>query len=84
MRHRTGLRNRFRNGKGTYSKKDKRKDADSYGTFVQGKRTRAETIAGRSLAYDFDENNPRRAVRDSGSSDYVRTRRRTRYSAVSE
>jgi len=31
-----GLRNRYRNGRGTYSVKGKRRTADRYGTYVNG------------------------------------------------
>jgi hypothetical protein len=41
MRKRTGLRNRHRNGRSTYSVKNKRKDADRYGSYDQGKLTTA-------------------------------------------
>ena len=52
MRKRTGLRNKFRSGKGTYCKNKKRATADRYGTWVSGKRTGAEVIAGRSMTYN--------------------------------
>lgn len=56
MRHRTGLRNRFRSGRSSYSVKDKRRRADTYGSFERGHRTRAEVIAGTTLTYEPGEN----------------------------
>lgn len=45
----TGLRNRFRSGRGTYSIKRKRTTADRYGTYVNGRPTAPEVISGRSV-----------------------------------
>jgi hypothetical protein len=53
MRKRTGLRNRYRNGRSVYSAKNKRRDADSYGSWTQGRRSTSEVIAGKSLTYRF-------------------------------
>jgi len=50
VRKQTGLRNRFRNGRGTYSRRAKGKIADSYGSYVNGRATRGENIAGKSIA----------------------------------
>lgn len=48
-RKRTGLRNRHRAGQSTYSQRNKRRDADQYGTWVQGRRTKPEIIAGHPM-----------------------------------
>lgn len=48
-RKRTGLRNRFRNGQGTYSRLDKASTADRYGEWKYGQQTRSEKIAGSTL-----------------------------------
>lgn len=51
-RKRTGLRNRHRAGQSTYSqrnKRNKRRDADQYGTWMQGRRTKPEIIAGHPM-----------------------------------
>lgn len=51
-RKRTGLRNKFRTGKSTYSIRKKSTEADRYGSWSQGKRVAgAEVIAGRSMNY---------------------------------
>lgn len=44
----SGLRNRYRTGKGTYHKLRKNRVADYYGTWVNGRCTEAERI-GRHL-----------------------------------
>lgn len=49
-RKRTGLRNKYRSGGlSTYSRNAKRRDADSYGTWVQGRRSKPESIAGHPV-----------------------------------
>lgn len=60
-RKHTGLRNRHRRGHGlsTYAKKGKRRNADTYGTCVQGKRVGTEIIAGRVMQYQFGLTNER-------------------------
>jgi hypothetical protein len=50
MRKRTGLRNKFRSGRGNYSILEKSKVADRYGTFQTGKQTGPENIGGRSIS----------------------------------
>jgi hypothetical protein len=49
MRKRTGLHNRGRKGKSTYSAKRKRLTADRYGSWAGGRQTGGEVIAGRSV-----------------------------------
>jgi len=53
VRKRTGLRNKWRRGKGvsTYGLHEKRKQSDTYGTWQQGKRVGLEVIAGRTMNY---------------------------------
>lgn len=52
MRHRTGLRNRFRSGRSAYSKRNKGRYGDRYGTWDRGKRVGGtEVIAGRAMDY---------------------------------
>ena len=46
-RKRTGLRNKFRSGRGTYSREGKADSADRYGTWKDGQRKQPERIAGR-------------------------------------
>lgn len=50
MRKRTGLRNRYRSSRSTYSKKNKHLTADRYGTYQQGRLQSAESLAGRSVS----------------------------------
>ena len=50
MRKRTGLRNRFRNGRSPYSVKNKGLSSDSYGSYSSGTLTRAESVAGRTIS----------------------------------
>jgi len=51
MRKRTGLRNRYRSrGRSRYSRLGKRRDADSYGHYINGRQDRPDMIAGR-LSY---------------------------------
>jgi hypothetical protein len=47
----TGLRNRGRDGQGSYSRKKKSKNRDSYGSWDQGVRKGGEVIAGRAMTY---------------------------------
>lgn len=42
---RSGLRNRRRSGRGTYSRQKKGRVADSYGTWKNGERQSSESIA---------------------------------------
>lgn len=49
MRHRTGLHNKYRGGKGTYAARKKSRDADRYSVFVAGRPSGPDYIAGRSL-----------------------------------
>lgn len=44
-RKRTGLRNKYRSGKSTYSKRNKRAVADQYGRYVNGIQQSPERIA---------------------------------------
>lgn len=53
MRRRTGLRNRFRDGKGTYSEQGKRRTADRYGGFEQGRQKSVEVINGRQVWHEW-------------------------------
>lgn len=48
-RKRTGLRNRWRNGRGSYSKRKKGAEADRYGSWTTGKLSGGEVIAGHSI-----------------------------------
>lgn len=48
-RKRTGLRNRYRSGRGTYSRQRKSESADRYGAWKDGRRQQPERIAGRLL-----------------------------------
>ena len=52
-RKRTGLSNRFRSGRSTYSIKGKGKNADKYGSYTQGRIQTNESIAGRSISEDL-------------------------------
>jgi len=45
----SGLRNRHRNGKHSYSRKGKGSSRDSYGKFDNGRRVQPEKIAGRTV-----------------------------------
>jgi hypothetical protein len=49
-RKRTGLRNRFRNGRGKYSTTHKARKADRYGEYSTGKLIRSELIAGNVIS----------------------------------
>jgi len=49
MRKRTGIRNRYRTGRGSYSLKRKSESRDRYGKFTNGRRDTADVIAGRTL-----------------------------------
>jgi hypothetical protein len=50
MRKRTGLRNRYRSGRGSYSRNRKTLAADRYGTWDKGARkSGAETIGGHPV-----------------------------------
>ena len=48
MRKRTGLHNRGKSGRSTYSVKNKRREADSYGSYQSGRSVTGETIAGKN------------------------------------
>jgi hypothetical protein len=48
-RKRTGLRNRFRNGRGPYSINRKARTADMYGEYQNGKQVKQDVIAGHVL-----------------------------------
>jgi hypothetical protein len=48
-RKRTGLRNKYRSGRGTYSRDRKAETADRYGTWDSGKRKQPERIAGKLI-----------------------------------
>ena len=50
-RKRTGLRNRFRTGRSTYSAKAKTVTADRYGQWNLGRQERPDVIGGHQLAY---------------------------------
>lgn len=52
-RSHTGLRNRHRSGRSTYSVKRKGSQRDIYGTFQQGKQMSPDVIAGHVLSYKF-------------------------------
>jgi hypothetical protein len=52
MRKASGLRNKFRTGRSTYSIKAKNRKADKYGEWKAGIQVRSENIAGRVLSYD--------------------------------
>ena len=45
----SGLRNRFRTGKSTYSVKRKKRNRDIYGTYSNGKPQSQDIIAGRAM-----------------------------------
>jgi hypothetical protein len=47
MRKRTGLRNKFRTGRSSYSISGKAKTADRYGSYNGGQAIRSESIAGK-------------------------------------
>lgn len=49
MRKQTGLRNRGRMGVGTYSRNRKKNVADKYGTYVGGRLTKPENVAGNNI-----------------------------------
>lgn len=44
-RHSTGLRNRYRNGKGPYHKRSKALTADRYAKYVNGEKKTSDVIA---------------------------------------
>ncbi len=50
-RRHTGLRNRFRNGRSSYSVKGKGRRADRYGAWEQGRQRTPDIIAGHSISY---------------------------------
>lgn len=52
-RKQTGLRNRHRDGRSTYSRKGKGDRRDSYGSYTAGRQDRAEVIAGRTLSFQL-------------------------------
>lgn len=62
MRKCTGLHNRNRTGRSTYSKKHKGLVADKYGKWESGKRKSAEVIASRTMNYVL--------VREKDNADY--------------
>lgn len=49
MRHRTGLRNRYRAGKGSYAKGKKSRAADRYSKFERGEPSGTCCIAGHQI-----------------------------------
>jgi hypothetical protein len=49
MRNRSGLRNKTRTGRSTYCAKDKSSVRDFYGTWINGRRTSAEKVNGRTI-----------------------------------
>jgi hypothetical protein len=53
MRHRTGLRNRRRSGRSSYSIRGKARERDSYGEFSSGKRRTPDIIAGRTMGQEL-------------------------------
>lgn len=50
-RKHTGLRNRYRTGRSTYSVLNKGRRADRYGAFEQGRQRSPDIIAGHSVSY---------------------------------
>lgn len=50
-RKRTGLRNRDRGGRSTYSTKNKGALADRYGQWTLGRQDRPDVIAGHQVSY---------------------------------
>jgi hypothetical protein len=48
-RKQTGLRNRYRTGRSTYSIEHKSRGADRYGVYDKGRQSRADVIAGNTL-----------------------------------
>jgi len=54
MRKASGLRNRYRSGRGSYSRGNKAKVADHYGKFVAGRRVEDDRIAKRLRAVDTE------------------------------
>ena len=52
MRKRTGLANRYRHGRSTYSRRKKNGVADTYGAWDNGRQTRSERVNGSVLTYD--------------------------------
>lgn len=48
-RKRTGLRNKFRHGRGSYSVMGKSRTADRYGQCASGKQLTPDSIAGHQL-----------------------------------
>jgi hypothetical protein len=55
MPKRTGLRNRFRTGRGSYSRRRKAAAADRYGKYDRGAQKTADVIAGRRIGGGSDE-----------------------------
>lgn len=50
MRHRTGLHNKYRTGRGSYSINKKSRTKDTYGKLSNGKVT--DVIGGRSVTWE--------------------------------
>jgi hypothetical protein len=50
-RKRTGIRNRYRSGKSSYSVKGKSTSRDRYGKFTNGRQDTPDVVAGRTLHY---------------------------------
>lgn len=48
-RKQTGLRNRYRSGRSTYSICHKSRTADKYGVYDKGRQLRADVLAGTAL-----------------------------------
>jgi len=48
-RRQTGLRNRYRTGRSTYSIERKSRGADRYGSYLNGRQTKSDVIAGETL-----------------------------------
>jgi hypothetical protein len=55
MRKESGLRNRFRDGRHSYSRKGKAARRDTYGAYNNGVNTLGENIAGRRVGTCLDE-----------------------------
>lgn len=53
MRKRTGLRNRFRTGRSTYSGEHKSVGSDRYGEYTNGIRKTGEVVAGSNSRWKF-------------------------------
>jgi hypothetical protein len=51
----SGLANKLRTGRGTYSRQKKGREADRYGTWNQGVQQTADVICGRTLVYGRKE-----------------------------